>query len=71
MLTNSDNDIAEALARQTAVATGKRASFDGGASAIAATLKKLELPSRVPSSMTAAASTGTTDSRPTCSRPCW
>lgn len=44
MLTNSDNDIAEALARQTAVATGKRASFDGGASAIAATLKKLELP---------------------------
>ncbi|MGY6024066.1 D-alanyl-D-alanine carboxypeptidase/D-alanyl-D-alanine endopeptidase [Streptomyces spinosirectus] len=44
MLTNSDNDIAEALARQTAVATGKRASFDGGASAIAAQLKKLQLP---------------------------
>ncbi|MEU6139912.1 D-alanyl-D-alanine carboxypeptidase/D-alanyl-D-alanine-endopeptidase [Streptomyces sp. NPDC047081] len=44
MLTNSDNDIAEALARQTAVATGGRASFDGGASAIAAQLKKLGLP---------------------------
>ncbi|MFE7171144.1 D-alanyl-D-alanine carboxypeptidase/D-alanyl-D-alanine-endopeptidase [Streptomyces sp. NPDC057616] len=44
MLTNSDNDIAEALARQTAVATGKRASFDGGAAAIAAQLRKLELP---------------------------
>ena len=44
MLTNSDNDIAEALARQTAVATGKRADFDGGAAAIAAQLKKLQLP---------------------------
>ncbi|MFJ9541843.1 D-alanyl-D-alanine carboxypeptidase/D-alanyl-D-alanine-endopeptidase [Streptomyces sp. NPDC101225] len=44
MLTNSDNDIAEALARQTAVATGRPASFDGGAAAIAAQLKKLELP---------------------------
>ncbi|MHC3472921.1 D-alanyl-D-alanine carboxypeptidase/D-alanyl-D-alanine endopeptidase [Streptomyces sp. 7R007] len=44
MLTNSDNDIAEALARQTAVATGKRADFDGGASAIAGELKKLGLP---------------------------
>ncbi|MEU6259298.1 D-alanyl-D-alanine carboxypeptidase/D-alanyl-D-alanine-endopeptidase [Streptomyces sp. NPDC047043] len=44
MLTNSDNDIAEALARQTAAATGGRASFGGGASAIAAQLKKLELP---------------------------
>ncbi|MFG2789872.1 D-alanyl-D-alanine carboxypeptidase/D-alanyl-D-alanine-endopeptidase [Streptomyces sp. NPDC048419] len=44
MLTNSDNDIAEALARQTALATGNRASFDGGAAAIAAQLKKLELP---------------------------
>ncbi|WP_399184105.1 D-alanyl-D-alanine carboxypeptidase/D-alanyl-D-alanine-endopeptidase [Streptomyces sp. TLI_185] len=44
MLTNSDNDIAEALARQTAAATGQRASFDGGASAIAGALKKLELP---------------------------
>ncbi|MGW3123438.1 D-alanyl-D-alanine carboxypeptidase/D-alanyl-D-alanine endopeptidase [Streptomyces sp. NPDC001107] len=44
MLTNSDNDIAEALARQTAAASGKPASFDGGASAIARALKKLELP---------------------------
>ncbi|OIJ65833.1 D-alanyl-D-alanine carboxypeptidase/D-alanyl-D-alanine-endopeptidase [Streptomyces mangrovisoli] len=44
MLTNSDNDIAEALARQTAVATGERASFEGGATAIAAQLKKLGLP---------------------------
>ncbi|MFJ8061790.1 D-alanyl-D-alanine carboxypeptidase/D-alanyl-D-alanine-endopeptidase [Streptomyces sp. NPDC096142] len=44
MLTNSDNDIAEALARQTALATGKRADFDGGAAAIAAQLTKLHLP---------------------------
>lgn len=44
MLTNSDNDIAEALARQTAVATGERADFDGAGRAIAAQLKKLRLP---------------------------
>lgn len=44
MLTNSDNDIAEALARQTAVATGKRADFDGAGRAIGAQLKKLGLP---------------------------
>ncbi|MEV6544310.1 D-alanyl-D-alanine carboxypeptidase/D-alanyl-D-alanine-endopeptidase [Streptomyces sp. NPDC051665] len=44
MLTNSDNDIAEALARQTAVATGKRADFHGGAAAIQAQLTKLQLP---------------------------
>ncbi|MDN0198047.1 D-alanyl-D-alanine carboxypeptidase/D-alanyl-D-alanine-endopeptidase [Streptomyces sp. S.PNR 29] len=44
MLTNSDNDIAEALLRQTAVAAGKRADFAGGASAVAAALKKLDLP---------------------------
>ncbi|MFI6468375.1 D-alanyl-D-alanine carboxypeptidase/D-alanyl-D-alanine-endopeptidase [Streptomyces sp. NPDC050538] len=44
MLTNSDNDIAEALARQTAIATGKRADFDGGAAAIQAQLTKLQLP---------------------------
>lgn len=44
MLTNSDNDIAEALARQTAVATGKRADFEGGAAAIQAQLTKLQLP---------------------------
>ncbi|MFE5036829.1 D-alanyl-D-alanine carboxypeptidase/D-alanyl-D-alanine-endopeptidase [Streptomyces sp. NPDC056683] len=44
MLTNSDNDIAEALARQTALAGGKPASFDGGAAAIEAQLTKLGLP---------------------------
>ncbi|MGW4273073.1 D-alanyl-D-alanine carboxypeptidase/D-alanyl-D-alanine endopeptidase [Streptomyces seoulensis] len=44
MLTNSDNDIAEALARQTAAASGERADFAGGARAIAARLKKLGLP---------------------------
>ncbi|MFE4965410.1 D-alanyl-D-alanine carboxypeptidase/D-alanyl-D-alanine-endopeptidase [Streptomyces sp. NPDC056660] len=44
MLTNSDNDIAEALARQTALASGKVASFDGGAAAIDAQLAKLGLP---------------------------
>ncbi|KOG35405.1 D-alanyl-D-alanine carboxypeptidase [Streptomyces resistomycificus] len=44
MLTNSDNDIAEALARQTAVATGARADFDGAGRAIRAQLKKLGLP---------------------------
>ncbi|MFB7335089.1 D-alanyl-D-alanine carboxypeptidase/D-alanyl-D-alanine-endopeptidase [Streptomyces adustus] len=44
MLTNSDNDIAEALARQTAVATGGRADFAGGGKAIRAQLQKLALP---------------------------
>nr|WP_261398901.1 D-alanyl-D-alanine carboxypeptidase/D-alanyl-D-alanine-endopeptidase [Streptomyces misionensis] len=44
MLTNSDNDIAEALARQTALASGQPASFAGGARAIAAQLKRLGLP---------------------------
>ncbi|MGW1625469.1 D-alanyl-D-alanine carboxypeptidase/D-alanyl-D-alanine endopeptidase [Streptomyces sp. NPDC002172] len=44
MLTNSDNDIAEALARQTALASGKAASFDGGAAAIDAELTRLGLP---------------------------
>ncbi|MFF8592010.1 D-alanyl-D-alanine carboxypeptidase/D-alanyl-D-alanine-endopeptidase [Streptomyces sp. NPDC015220] len=44
MLTNSDNDIAEALARQTAAATGERPDFAGGARAIAARLKLLGLP---------------------------
>ncbi|MGW3950775.1 D-alanyl-D-alanine carboxypeptidase/D-alanyl-D-alanine endopeptidase [Streptomyces sp. NPDC004752] len=44
MLTNSDNDIAEALARQTAVATGGPAGFDGGARAVAAQLTELGLP---------------------------
>jgi D-alanyl-D-alanine carboxypeptidase/D-alanyl-D-alanine-endopeptidase (penicillin-binding protein 4) len=44
MLTNSDNDIAEALARQAAVADGQRADFAGGGRAIRAQLKKLRLP---------------------------
>jgi serine-type D-Ala-D-Ala carboxypeptidase/endopeptidase (penicillin-binding protein 4) len=44
MLTNSDNDIAEALARQTAVATGEPASFTGGAAAIGSQLRRLGLP---------------------------
>ncbi|MFF0161915.1 D-alanyl-D-alanine carboxypeptidase/D-alanyl-D-alanine-endopeptidase [Streptomyces sp. NPDC005263] len=44
MLTNSDNDIAEALARQTALATGERADFDGADRAITAQLRKLRLP---------------------------
>ncbi|MFD3616894.1 D-alanyl-D-alanine carboxypeptidase/D-alanyl-D-alanine-endopeptidase [Streptomyces sp. NPDC058676] len=44
MLTNSDNDIAEALARQTAVAAGERADFDGAGRAIGARLKQLGLP---------------------------
>ncbi|MFF3968165.1 D-alanyl-D-alanine carboxypeptidase/D-alanyl-D-alanine-endopeptidase [Streptomyces griseorubiginosus] len=44
MLTNSDNDIAEALARQTAVAAKQRADFDGGGAAIRDRLKKLGLP---------------------------
>ncbi|MFD6887094.1 D-alanyl-D-alanine carboxypeptidase/D-alanyl-D-alanine-endopeptidase [Streptomyces sp. NPDC059957] len=41
MLTHSDNDIAEALARQTALASGAPASFDGVAGAIAAKLTAL------------------------------
>ncbi|MFJ7075770.1 D-alanyl-D-alanine carboxypeptidase/D-alanyl-D-alanine-endopeptidase [Streptomyces sp. NPDC098781] len=44
MLTNSDNDIAEHLARQIALASGARADFDGAGQAIAAQLKKLGLP---------------------------
>ncbi|MFI2641323.1 D-alanyl-D-alanine carboxypeptidase/D-alanyl-D-alanine-endopeptidase [Streptomyces sp. NPDC018610] len=44
MLTNSDNDIAEGLARQTAAATGRRTDFTGGAQAITAQLGKLGLP---------------------------
>ncbi|MEU8701774.1 D-alanyl-D-alanine carboxypeptidase/D-alanyl-D-alanine-endopeptidase [Streptomyces sp. NPDC048680] len=45
-LTNSDNDIAEALARQTALAAGEPADFDGGRRAVTAQLKKLKLPLR-------------------------
>nr|WP_229879460.1 D-alanyl-D-alanine carboxypeptidase/D-alanyl-D-alanine-endopeptidase [Streptomyces echinoruber] len=44
MLTHSDNDIAEALARHTALATGHRPDFPGGAAAIAGRLKRLGLP---------------------------
>ncbi|GHI05930.1 D-alanyl-D-alanine carboxypeptidase [Streptomyces cellostaticus] len=44
MLTNSDNDIAEALARQTALAGGEPADFGGGAKAVAMQLGKLGLP---------------------------
>ncbi|MFJ3882902.1 D-alanyl-D-alanine carboxypeptidase/D-alanyl-D-alanine-endopeptidase [Streptomyces sp. NPDC090077] len=41
MLTNSDNDIAEALARQTALAAGKPASFEGGEQAVTEKLASL------------------------------
>ncbi|WP_344002797.1 D-alanyl-D-alanine carboxypeptidase/D-alanyl-D-alanine endopeptidase [Streptomyces thermocarboxydovorans] len=44
MLTNSDNDIAEALARHTAIATGKRADFAGASAAVRAQLQKLKVP---------------------------
>ncbi|MDT3400557.1 D-alanyl-D-alanine carboxypeptidase/D-alanyl-D-alanine-endopeptidase, partial [Streptomyces sp. B1866] len=44
MLTTSDNDIAEALARQTALASGRPASFDGAAQAVTARLAALRLP---------------------------
>ncbi|MEU2164543.1 D-alanyl-D-alanine carboxypeptidase/D-alanyl-D-alanine-endopeptidase [Streptomyces chengbuensis] len=44
MLTNSDNDIAEALARQTALATGRPASFAGAEAAVTDRLKRLKLP---------------------------
>ncbi|QES49436.1 D-alanyl-D-alanine carboxypeptidase/D-alanyl-D-alanine-endopeptidase [Streptomyces venezuelae] len=43
MLTHSDNDIAEALARQTAVAAGQPASFEGAEKAVAAKLAGLGL----------------------------
>ncbi|MGV9880787.1 D-alanyl-D-alanine carboxypeptidase/D-alanyl-D-alanine endopeptidase [Streptomyces sp. NPDC003006] len=44
MLTHSDNDIAEALARQTAVDAKEPASFDGADRAVRAQLGKLKLP---------------------------
>ncbi|MFC8566348.1 D-alanyl-D-alanine carboxypeptidase/D-alanyl-D-alanine-endopeptidase [Streptomyces sp. NPDC057245] len=44
MLTTSDNDLAEALARHTAVAGGRTADFDGGAAAVGERLKRLGLP---------------------------
>lgn len=44
MLTNSDNDIAESLVRQTAIEAGEPASFAGAQQAVQAELKKLKLP---------------------------
>ncbi|WP_425442735.1 D-alanyl-D-alanine carboxypeptidase/D-alanyl-D-alanine endopeptidase [Streptomyces indicus] len=44
MLTHSDNDIAEALVRQTALASGEPASFDGAAKAVEKRLRELQLP---------------------------
>ncbi len=44
MLTNSDNDLAEALARHTAAASGRPADFDGASAAVGETLKRLGLP---------------------------
>ncbi|WP_461030833.1 D-alanyl-D-alanine carboxypeptidase, partial [Streptomyces sparsus] len=44
MLTHSDNDIAEALARQTALAAGTRADFAGSEQAVRARLDRLDLP---------------------------
>ncbi|GAA2676580.1 D-alanyl-D-alanine carboxypeptidase/D-alanyl-D-alanine-endopeptidase [Streptomyces aculeolatus] len=46
MLTYSDNDLGEALARQTAIAVGRDASFEGAGRAVAGQLKKLGLPVR-------------------------
>lgn len=43
-LTESDNDIAEALARQVAMAVGKPASFDGAARAVTGVLKQAGMP---------------------------
>ncbi|CAM5641678.1 D-alanyl-D-alanine carboxypeptidase [Streptomyces spiroverticillatus] len=43
-LTNSDNDIAEALARQTALAAGEEVSFAGAGKAVHDRLAKLDLP---------------------------
>jgi D-alanyl-D-alanine carboxypeptidase/D-alanyl-D-alanine-endopeptidase (penicillin-binding protein 4) len=44
MLTNSDNDIAEALARQVARAAGQPVSFAGGAKAIRTALTRYGVP---------------------------
>ncbi|MGO4458003.1 D-alanyl-D-alanine carboxypeptidase/D-alanyl-D-alanine-endopeptidase [Streptomyces sp. M-16] len=41
MLTNSDNDIAEALARQTALATGQNPGFEGAEKAVSGKLASL------------------------------
>ncbi|NGO73480.1 D-alanyl-D-alanine carboxypeptidase/D-alanyl-D-alanine endopeptidase, partial [Streptomyces boncukensis] len=44
MLTHSDNDIAEALARQTAIAAGEPAGFAGAEKAVKKRLERLGLP---------------------------
>jgi D-alanyl-D-alanine carboxypeptidase/D-alanyl-D-alanine-endopeptidase (penicillin-binding protein 4) len=44
MLTRSDNDLAEALARHVAIARGLRTDFAGAAAAVAATVRDLGLP---------------------------
>ncbi len=44
MLTNSDNDIAEALGRQVAIATGRPVTFAGAGQGIATQLRRLGLP---------------------------
>ncbi|TJZ42775.1 D-alanyl-D-alanine carboxypeptidase/D-alanyl-D-alanine-endopeptidase [Streptomyces piniterrae] len=44
MLTYSDNDIAEALARQTAIAAGQPASFAGAGKAVRGALARRHLP---------------------------
>ena len=44
MLTTSDNDIAESLARQTALAIGEKASFSGAERAVTRQLRRLQLP---------------------------
>ncbi|GGZ12732.1 D-alanyl-D-alanine carboxypeptidase [Streptomyces inusitatus] len=44
MLTDSDNDLAESLARQTALALGEKADFAGGGRAVRAQLSRLRLP---------------------------
>ncbi|MQT00511.1 D-alanyl-D-alanine carboxypeptidase/D-alanyl-D-alanine endopeptidase, partial [Streptomyces jumonjinensis] len=44
MLTDSDNDIAESLARQTAVAGGRKASFAGAERAVREQLARLKVP---------------------------
>ncbi|MFE7776491.1 D-alanyl-D-alanine carboxypeptidase/D-alanyl-D-alanine-endopeptidase [Streptomyces sp. NPDC057445] len=44
MLTNSDNDLAESLARHTALAGGRPASFAGARTAVTERLKRLKLP---------------------------
>ncbi|MFI6288670.1 D-alanyl-D-alanine carboxypeptidase/D-alanyl-D-alanine-endopeptidase [Streptomyces sp. NPDC051018] len=43
-LTESDNDIAESLARQTAIATGEEASFAGAGRAVKKQLARLKVP---------------------------